>query len=68
MNYEPENWRRRGYLESWVPVFPGQGERWLVIFTRPQDLAGQTVLESGDALKVIPHIETGEIGVTILDE
>ena len=68
MNYEPENWRRRGYLESWVPAFPGQGERWLVVFTRPEDLAGQTVTEAGDTPKAIPHVETGEIGITTFEE
>jgi len=66
--YEPGNWHRRGYLEARVPVFPGQGERWLVIFTRDQDLAGQTVMETSQETLAIPHVATGELGLNMAGE
>ncbi|MGC8119244.1 MalM family protein [Marinobacter sp. VGCF2001] len=68
LDYEPENWRRRGYLEGWIPAFPGQGERWLVIFTRPEDLAEQTVIQAESMPKAIPHTPVGELGITTFEE
>jgi hypothetical protein len=67
-NYVPENWHRRGYLQAWVPVFPEQGERWLVIFTRPADLEGQEVIETEKGPKAIPHVATGEIGLKMAEQ
>ena len=68
--YEPETWRRRGFLEAWVPVFPGQGERWVVLYTRSADLAGQTVIETGAGRKpkVIPHVAEGEVGLKMVEQ
>ena len=63
LDYTPETWRQRGYLEAWVPVFPGQGERWLIVFTKAQDLNGQTVIETRDGPKAIPHVRFGELGI-----
>jgi hypothetical protein len=68
MDFTPENWHRRGYLEAWVPAFPRQGERWLVLFTREQDLEGQTVMETGNGPRKIPHIRRGEIGLMQVEE
>jgi hypothetical protein len=68
MDFTPENWHRRGYLEAWVPAFPRQGERWLVLFTREQDLKGQTVLETRFGPQKIPHIRRGEIGLMQVEE
>lgn len=67
--YVPETWSRRGYLEAWVPVFPGQGERWLVLFTRSADLSSQTVFEtgSGKTPEVIPHVDQGEVGIMMVE-
>ncbi|WP_323750649.1 MalM family protein [Marinobacter sp.] len=67
MDYTPENWHRRGYVEAWVPVFSGQGERWLVLYTRSQDLEGQTVVATDTGPKVIPHNEKGELGIVTFE-
>ena len=67
MGYTPENWHRRGYLEAWVPAFPGQGERWLVIFTRSEDLNAQTVISTESGPKAIHHNETGELGIATFE-
>ena len=68
--YKPETWSRRGFLEAWVPVFPGQGERWVVLYTRSSDLAGQTVIETGAGRKpkVIPHVTEGEVGLMMVGQ
>lgn len=68
--YEPETWSRRGFLEAWVPVFPGQGERWVVLYTRSSDLAGQTVIETGAGKKpkVIAHVAQGEVGLKMVEQ
>lgn len=65
--YEPETWSRRGYLEAWVPVFPAEGERWLVIFTRDEDVKRQTVIETDRGPKAIPHVVHGEIGLMMAE-
>ncbi|MBW7470200.1 MalM family protein [Marinobacter sp. F4218] len=67
-SYEPETWSRRGFLEAWVPVFPAEGERWLVLFTRNEDLQGQTVIETGKGPKAIPHVAHGEIGLMMAEQ
>lgn len=67
MGYTPENWHRRGYLEAVIPAFPGRGERWLLVFTRAEALAGQTVIETGAGPKRIPHVPVGEIGLKALE-
>lgn len=68
--YEPETWRRLGFLEAWVPVFPGRGERWIVLYTRSSDLAGQTVIETGAGKnpKVVPHVAEGEVGLMMVKQ
>lgn len=68
LDYTPETWRQRGYLEAWVPVFPGQGERWLVVFTKAQDLDGQTVIETRDGPKAISHVRFGELGIATFED
>lgn len=68
MDYHPETWRKRGYLEAWVPVLPGEGERWLLVYTRDEDLAAQTVHENGQGPRAIPHISHGELGVATFEE
>ncbi|HLT14267.1 MAG TPA: MalM family protein [Marinobacter sp.] len=68
MGYTPENWRRRGFLEAWVPAFPGQGERWLVVYTRTVDLEGQTVIESPQGPRAIRHTAVGELGITTFEQ
>ena len=68
MDFTPENWHRRGYLEAWVPAFPGQQERWLVLFTRDDDLKSQTVIETRTGPLKIPHIRHGEIGLMQVEE
>jgi len=68
MDYSPETWRRRGYLEAWVPVFPGQGERWLLLYTREQDLEAQTVVETRQGPKAIPHVRFGEFGIATFED
>ncbi|MBN7769454.1 hypothetical protein KUV44_03220 [Marinobacter daepoensis] len=67
-DYQPESWHKRGYLEGWVPAFPGQGERWLVLYTRPQDLAGQTTLDSGSSVRAVPHTTVGELGIATFED
>ncbi|MDL0429883.1 MalM family protein [Marinobacter sp. TBZ242] len=62
--YVPESWHRHGYLHAYIPVFPGRGERWMVIFTRDSDLAGQTVIEGEYGPEAIPHTRTGELGLS----
>lgn len=63
-SYVPESWYQYGYLHSYIPVFPSRGERWMVIFTRDADLAGQTVVESKYGPKAIPHTRTGELSLS----
>ncbi|MBU2955440.1 MalM family protein, partial [Marinobacter sp. F3R08] len=68
MEFTPESWHRRGYLEAWVPAFPGHGERWLVLFTRDEDLKNQTVIGTQANPSKIPHIRHGEIGLMQVEE
>ncbi|MDP4546587.1 MalM family protein [Marinobacter sp. MDS2] len=67
MDYTPENWHRRGYLEAWVPALPGQGERWLVLYTRSRDSEGQTVITTDAGPKAIAHADTGELGIATFE-
>lgn len=64
MAFQPESWHRQGYLEAFVPVFPARGERWLMVFTRAEDLASQTVIETGHGPRRIPHEPTGTLSLT----
>lgn len=66
--YEPENWHRRGFLEAWVPVFPDQGERWILVFTRHEDLLTQEVIEGNGGPRAIPHVNQGELGLMMFEE
>lgn len=68
MGFEPESWHSRGYLQAWIPAFPARGERWLVIFTRAEDLGSQTVVETGQGPQSIPHAGTGELGLRLIAE
>lgn len=63
-SYVPESWYQYGYLHAYIPVFPSRGERWMVIFTREADLAGQTVIEDKYGPKAIPHTPTGELSLS----
>ncbi|SFM50857.1 MalM family protein [Marinobacter zhejiangensis] len=63
--YLPENWHRLGFLDIRVPVVPQQGERWLLIYTRDSDLAGQTVIETERGPKAIPHTPTGMMSLSV---
>ena len=61
--FVPESWHRQAYLQSWIPAFPEQGERWMLIFTREQDLAGQTVVEGRYRPVVYQHEQSGLMSV-----
>lgn len=61
--FEPENWHRRGYLEARIPVFAAKEELWMLVFTRAQDLEGQTVIKTRRGPHKIPHVSTGEFGL-----
>ncbi|TBW59168.1 hypothetical protein EZI54_02330 [Marinobacter halodurans] len=65
-DYSPENWHRHGYLEARVPVFPDHGDRWLLIMSRGDDQAGQTVLEADGAPQVIRHTARGLVSLAQL--
>ncbi|WP_072796963.1 MalM family protein [Marinobacter antarcticus] len=64
--FEPENWHRRGYLEARIPVFAAKEERWMLVFTRAQDLEGQTVIKTRRGPHKIPHVSTGEFGLIMM--
>ncbi|MDO6823438.1 MalM family protein [Marinobacter sp. 1_MG-2023] len=66
-DFEPENWHRLGYLEARIPVLVSKEERWMVLFTRRQDLEGQTVIETRHGPRKIPHINTGEFGLIMVE-
>lgn len=65
--FEPENWHRRGYLEARIPVSTAKGERWMLLFTREDDLEGQTVIETRRGPRKIPHVSTGEFGLILIE-
>ncbi|MGO1500559.1 MAG: MalM family protein [Marinobacter sp.] len=67
LEFEPENWHRRGYLEIRVPVSAVEGERWMLLFTRGEDLEGQTVIETPRGPRKIPHVGTGEFGLMLTE-
>ncbi|MEX2474787.1 MalM family protein [Marinobacter sp.] len=67
-DFVPESWHRRGYLEAFVPVFPGHGERWLLLYTRTADTLGQTIIEDKWGPRAIRHVRMGELSVTELSE
>lgn len=66
-DFEPENWHRRGYLEARIPVSGVRKERWMLIFTRNDDLEGQTVIETRRGPRKIPHVKNGEIGLILVE-
>lgn len=66
--FVPESWYRYPYLQSHIPVFPGEGERWAVIFTRDEDLAGQTVSEEKGRPQAFQHVETGLLSVSAVTQ
>ena len=61
--FVPESWHRQAYLQAWIPAFPAQGERWMLIFTRKQDLEGQTVVEGRYRPVVYQHEQAGLMSV-----
>jgi hypothetical protein len=61
--FVPESWRQLGYLRSYIPVFPSRGERWLLIYTTPDDIKGQTVIETRYGPRAIEHQPTGKLGL-----
>lgn len=67
-DFVPESWHRRGYLEAFIPVMPEHGERWLVIYTREDDLRGQTVVDEERGPLRIPHVREGELSLTELSD
>lgn len=66
-DFEPENWHRRGYLEARIPLSPSRDERWILIFTRDDDLQGQTVVQTRRGPQKIPHVRIGEFGLILED-
>ncbi|MDG5500548.1 MalM family protein [Marinobacter sp. BGYM27] len=65
-DYEPESWHSHGYIEARVPVFPAEGDRWLLVMSRGADQRDQTVVETDTGPLVIPHKPTGLLGVSQL--
>lgn len=66
-SFTPESWARQGYTEAFVPVFPRRGERWLLIFTRAEDLADQTVIETRRGPQALIHRQHGLISITEIE-
>ncbi|WP_309043229.1 MalM family protein [Marinobacter sediminicola] len=66
-DFVPENWHRRGYLEARIAFSSTGAERWMLVFTRSEDLEGQTVIETRRGPRKIPHVSTGEMGLDMVD-
>lgn len=62
-DFRPESWHSHGFLEARVPVFPDRGDHWLLIMSRQEDQAGQTVVETEKGPEVIPHADHGLLGL-----
>lgn len=66
--YIPESWSRHGHLRAYIPVFPGRGERWMLIFTTSEDLEGQTVIDTRYGPHAIRHRLTGQLGLVKVED
>lgn len=62
-DYVPENWYRYGFLHARVAVHPEKGERWLLIYTRKQDLKDETIVTHDGRSLTIPHKATGSLAL-----
>ena len=64
--FSPETWSRYGFLEALVPLDAQPSERWLVVFTREQDLGATTTITQGDGDRtIVDHSPTGSLKLTI---
>lgn len=61
--FNPETWHSLGSFQSMVPVFPGQGDRWLLVMSRKEDQEGQTMVEKDGWPTAIPHQAKGTLGI-----
>ena len=63
--YEPEKWYRYGFLEARLPLYPEQGEKWVLIFTRKQDVDNITLLDDGRNQAPIKHTRRGTLDLEL---
>lgn len=65
-DFSPETWSRYAFLEAFVPIGEQADERWVVIFTRDQDLKGTTTITDGAGdSTIVDHSPTGSLKLTI---
>ncbi|WP_077531508.1 MalM family protein [Vreelandella utahensis] len=67
MEYSAETWRRYGHMEARLAIKPDSGERWLVLFTRSEDLESATrVGQEGQRLR-LTHEPVGSLSLRLVD-
>ena len=67
MEYSPETWRRYGQLEARLAIRPDSGERWLVVFTRSEDLESTTGVGQEGQRRRLTHEPTGSLSLRLVD-
>ncbi len=67
MEYSPETWRRYGHMEARLALKPDSGERWLVVFTRPEDLESGTRVGEQGKRRRLTHEPVGSLSLRLVD-
>ncbi|PAU81280.1 hypothetical protein CK501_06935 [Halovibrio salipaludis] len=67
MEYSPETWRRYGHMEARLALKPDSGERWLVVFTRPEDLESGTMVGEEGRRRRLTHEPVGSLSLRLVD-
>lgn len=67
MEYSPETWRRYGYMAARLAMRPESGERWLVLFTRFDDLESSTEVGKEQQRRRLTHEPAGSLSLRLVE-
>ncbi|MEQ6885153.1 MalM family protein [Salicola sp. Rm-C-2C1-2] len=67
MEYSPETWRRYGHMSARLAIRPKSDERWLVLFTRSDDLESSTEVGKEGQRHRLTHESAGSLSLRLVD-
>lgn len=67
LEHTQETWRHYGYMEARIALRPGSGERWVALFSRPEDIRTSTEVGEEGRRARLTHEPRGSLALRLVE-